>query len=327
MIDIRIEEIEKKLCELLQADKNNWTSIYRLMEEVNTNQLWQTNYHSFTAWVRNLSQLNNIHESLLWKRKKAGAIYAEYEKRAKEQGKDVPTMERLSVSPDNFELIEKIAQSNTQVKDQLIDKLLNNEIQRKDLKNAWNTVKMEKEAHNQKATKANSYDKFKKNKEENTINENNIKAIDIILSLKYPEWLETNFTITHNSKKEKRIYKQLTEFPVYTGTTRHSRRIDLLTIENITCEHNYELNLHGIEIKVNKSDLLTDEKMGEYQDYCDYFWVAVPKDLAEYAKDIILPEWGIIAIEDKKGQIYKVAKKNKAIFKKESLTMALLKVL
>ena len=48
----------------------------------------------------------------------------------------------------------------------------------------------------------------------------------------------------------------IAEFPVFSGTSQKSRRIDLLGIENITKDHHekYELNLHGVEIKVSKSD-------------------------------------------------------------------------
>lgn len=303
--------------------------IYELLKEVEEENLWLNAHHSFTAWVRYLAKSNNIHESILWKRKKQGKIYEEYEKRALEQNRIVPRMKDLQVSPDNFELIDKISQSNDRVKDDLIDKLLKNNIQRRDLKNAWNTVKAEKEKNNHKATKINAYDKLKINEETQQIHQSALQAFDIILALKTPNWLKNFFSITCNSKYDKRVYSQFTEFAVFTATSRHSRRIDVMIAENMTCKFNYELNLHGIEIKVSKNDLLRDEKMSEYTDYCDYFWLAIPEKLLEYAENVILKDWGIIIIkeEEKRAEIYKQAKRNEALFKQESLTTALLKLL
>jgi len=324
-----LEQIEKELSILLQVDKKNWVKIYELMKAVEAESLWANVHHSFTEWVRYLAVSNSIHESILWKRKKQGKIYEEYEKRAKQQDKSVPCMEDLKVSPDNFELIDKIAQSNEQIRDELMDKLLKNEIQRRDLKRAWDTVRTEKEAKNQKARKINAYDKLEINAETQQIHQSALKAVDIILALKTPLWLQNSFSVIGNSKNDKRVYSQFAEFAVYTGTSRHSRRIDVMIMENMTCEFNYELKLHGIEIKVSKNDLLKDEKMSEYTDYCDYFWLAIPEELLEYAQSVILDGWGIIIIKGKemKPEVYQGAKKQEALFRQESLTTALLKLL
>ncbi len=324
-----LKRIEKELSQLLQIDKKNWVKIYELMKAVKAQSLWANTYHSFTAWVRYLAKSNSTHESILWKRQKQGKIYEEYEKRALQQNRIVPRMENLKVSPDNFELIDKIAQSNEQIRDELMDKLLKNEIQRRDLKRAWDTVRTEKEAKNQKARKINAYDKLEINAETQQIHQSALKAVDIILALKTPLWLQNSFSTICNSKNDKRVYSPFAEFAVYTGTSRHSRRIDIMIMENMTCEFNYELKLHGIEIKVSKNDLLKDEKMSEYTDYCDYFWLAIPEELLEYAQNVTLDGWGIIIIkgEEMKPEVYQNAKRQNAIFRQESLTTALLKLL
>lgn len=326
---MELKEIEQELGKILQTDRQNWVTIYDLMCQVEQGKLWQGVHHSFTAWVRFLANTNHVHESLLWKRKKEGEIYKEYESRAKQKNKIVPKMQDLKVSPDNLELIDKIAQSNDSVKDNLIDKLLNNDIKRRDLKNAWQTVREQKQAKNQKAVKVNSHDKIKQTSKAKQVYQTTLKAIDIVLALNNPDWLDSDFNITrYSSKYNKKVYSEFTEFAVYTGSSRYSRRIDVMIIENMTAATNYELNLHGIEIKVSKNDLLKDKKMGEYTEYCDYFWLAIPESLLEEAKEIILPNWGIIIVkETQQAKIYQVAKKNDAIFKKESLTTALLKVL
>lgn len=67
---------------------------------------------------------SGVTESLIWKRKKAGKIYSDYQTRAKNKGIAVPRIEDVEVSPDNFELVEKISQGNTGIKDDLMEKVL-----------------------------------------------------------------------------------------------------------------------------------------------------------------------------------------------------------
>lgn len=66
--------------------------------------------------------------------KKAGAAYDEYVKRAEAKGVQVAPLEELNVSPDNINLVAKIAGSNNEVADDLIQKVANNELHRSDLK-------------------------------------------------------------------------------------------------------------------------------------------------------------------------------------------------
>jgi hypothetical protein len=42
--------------------------------------------------------------------------------------------------------------------------------------------------------------------------------------------------------------------------------------------------LIGVEVKVSKSDLMGDDKIADYLDYCHLFYVAVPVDLVNEAK-------------------------------------------
>lgn len=74
-------------------------------------------------------------------KKKAGEIYFDYQQRAKSRGVSVPNIEDVEVSPDNFELVEKISQGNSQIKDELMQQVLAKDIKRSDLLNTWATIK------------------------------------------------------------------------------------------------------------------------------------------------------------------------------------------
>lgn len=324
MIELQnILEIENELEDLLSADKKSWIRIYELMETVDNEKLYVGKFSSYTAWVNALATKAKVHVSLLWNRKKAGKVYAAYQKRAKENGRTVPAMEEVKVSADNFNLIEKIAGRNEKVADELIDKVLQGDMKRADLKNAWAMVKANREASGSKTARVNAYDK-----EEVITQQESITSADIVLALSSATWMDPEdiYLSTYSQGK----YKLVTEFAVQTGTTHHARRVDALVLENYTVkkEKNYNVNLHAIEIKVDKRDLLEDHKMQEYTDYADYFWIAIPEYLEEYAREIMLPEWGLLLLnEQKELQIAVKAKRHNAVFRKETIETALVKFL
>lgn len=236
----------------------------------------------------------------------------------------MPSMNAVKVSADNFNLIEKIAGNNTDVADELIDKVLQGDMKRSDLKNAWQTVKADREASGKKSVRVNAYDK-----EGIDVKTETITAADIVLALSRPNWLKKNVD-TYTDRHIQSKYRVLTEFAVQTGTSHHARRIDGLVMENLTvaAEKAYNVHIHAVEIKVSKHDLLSDHKMQEYTDYADFFWIAVPVELKDDALSIMLPEWGLITIDEKKElHVIKKAELHDAIFRDQTVETALIKIL
>lgn len=286
MIDL--ENTEHELLALLNQDKNNWVQIYRLMDQVDKEKAYTATSKSFTQWVNTLADKAKVHVSLLWARKKAGAAYDEYVKRAEAKGVQVAPLEELNVSPDNINLVAKIAGSNNEVADDLIQKVANNELHRSDLKKAWANVKEERIRNGINPTRTSRHTEEV---------DKSISMTDTIrLALvNNKQWLTR--IIEGCSDEFSHLYKALTELAVRPGTSKSARRIDVAIIEDITnstIPGNHDITVHGIEIKISKGDLLKDTKMQEYADYCDYFWLAIPEELVDDAIDYVLDEWGIL---------------------------------
>lgn len=319
-----IDAIENELESILSSDKKSWVRIYELMDTVEREKLYSDQYSSYTKWVNALADKAKVHVSLLWNRKKAGRVYAAYEERAKERGRTVPSMNAIQVSADNFNLIEKIAGNNTDVADELIDKVLHGSMKRSDLKNAWQTVKADREASGKKIVRVNAYDN-----EDIDVKTETITAADIVLALSRRNWLINNVD-TYTDRYTVSKYRVLTEFAVQTGTSHYARRIDALILENRTVEAEkaYNVHIHAVEIKVSKHDLLSDHKMQEYTDYADFFWIAVPEELKADAESIMLNDWGLITIDDKKElHVINKAELHDAVFRDQTIETALIKIL
>lgn len=354
--------IEKELDQLISDDKKSWIKIYKLLETVETQRLYTTNYRSFTAWINSLSTKLKIHVSVLWSRKKAGKIYSEYLSRAHAAGRSVTTLDDTaapSIPPESINYIDKIAGSNTAVADDLMDKLLNGNLSRNQLKSAWETVKAGRAATGIKP-RVNAHDAYKDAVSDatSTNNEKQITAADIVLALTTSsEWLShigigtdastaspiiPNLTNHRSDRPDRHVtpkYRVMPEFAVRTGTSHFARRIDALVLENHTIEQlrdkNYELHLHAVEIKVDRHDLLGDHKMQEYCDFADFFWIAVPAVLEGDARSILAPGWGLLVITDdadskrfsRSVRVAEKAKMSSGVMRDQTLSTALIKLL
>lgn len=316
----KIDLIENQLAEMLANDKKSWVQIYRLMDQVDQEKLYAVKYKSYTAWVNHLAELTKVHVSLLWQRKKAGNYYKKYEERAEKLGRKVPKMESINVSPDSIALIEKIAAGNDDVADELMEKALGGGMSRDDLRAAWKSVKTEREAKNIKAVRTSRHDEESVKAPADDVA---VKAADIVLALNNYSWLPNKDYGEYIERK----YKIFTEFSVRTGSSRSARRLDVLAAESCTAKNPDEVILHGIEIKVSKHDLLDDKKMGEYTDFCDYFWLAIPAELQEYALSIMMDSWGLIVVRDGKAEAVKQARYNAGVMRDLTMASVILKLL
>lgn len=325
--------IEKELNVLVEKDRQNWSGFYLLLKRVEDNKLWEGHHNSFTAWIKHFANTNKVQESVLWNRKKAGEIYQNYYARKLQKQEKVADIQAVDIAQDSLILIEKIARKDPELLEELTDKAINKELKKKDLQEAYRIIKSKKDAEKELKAELNKKDisDDEKQRISDTIEDlksATITAIDIVDALKKSDWLEVKKQSRKSFKDfyEQDKYKVFTEFPAFVGTTRHSRRIDALICENLT-EERWKLNLHAVEIKVSKSDLINDHKYTEYADFTDFLWLAIPEELVEVAKETKLESCGILLIKDGKVQVIEQAQRLDAIRREECLSRLALKLL
>lgn len=336
-----LSDIEGQLVNVWQKEMKLWVQTYLLMKRVEDEKLYEAKGHrSFSAWVNALaSEIIHVQASLLWKRLKAGRAYSAHVLRVEGMGiKSKGTIEDVkqrdlvekkltetNLSPDSLVLIDKITNGNPEEADKLIEKAEAGELRNRDLKEAWQEVK---EAKAEKRMASASKGKTKQSNPSSSgsaadadadgeegrmpimdihASTSTVTAKTIVDALKDSLWMQKLYKYAEKQETphETPTFRLLTEFPVYPPETRQPRRIDALICENYSVDAHIhdEVVLHGIEIKVSKSDLVRDTKMGDYALYVDCMWVAVPDDdeIVKAARDYIADGWGLLVC---KGTIY-----------------------
>lgn len=330
-----IIEIEKQLVDLINLDKKNWTHFYILIRRIETERLWAEKFNSFTAWVKDFSIKTKTHESIIWSRKKAGEVYQNYINVQKKKGIQVAPLEEANIAQDTLVLLDKISSKAPSLGAELTEKALNKEIKKKDLQEAYKIIRDRSYVANEIDTeikeeinenlakeKIDSMEALEKAKHEA------VTATEILTTLYNTEWLNAKVERKYfKTSFEHDKYRVLSEFPVHTGSSKKSRRIDALICENISSNNSWDLNLHGIEIKTSKGDFLKDEKYTEYAEFVDYLWLAVPEELIEIVRQNKPECCGIITVIKKKAKIIERAKRLNSSRKIDTLNNLALKLL
>ena len=332
-----LQAIEQEIKNVVDIDKKNWVKFYILIKKVKEKDLWKAvEAKSFTQWVKNLSVKTKTHESIIWNRFRAGEVYSSYVDRKKTEGIEVLNIEELKVSPDSLVILDKINKHSPTLADSLVDKVMNNEIKRKDLVVAYKAIRPEKsDFRTKEQIQRVSCDEETKVDVEDE--QEKVTAATIITTLTQLKWLgrvtTTGFRGYRNRSDEGEHINQkskvFTEFKVYSGTSKKSRRIDLLAIENLTKDkfEKHEVNIHGIEIKVSKSDLINDKKYTEYAEFVDFIWLAIPLELVDYARETKFKQCGIIAVDKDNAVIVEQAERLEPNLRMQTLTTAILKMM
>lgn len=316
---MNIKEIEEELITLAKQDQKTWVSFYKLMKQVQEQELYKETAHTFTQWVKNFSVKCGLHESSLWNRLKAGRVYESYQKVQEQKGIQTKALDEIDVSVDSLVLLDKINKKSEEVASDLVDKVLNKELTRQDLRETYKALGGDQRPSVLKAKK-------EAGEEVEKPLEHLITAATIINSLSEVNWLEAEIKNDRFIPSEQRNkYRTFTEFSVQTGTSRKSRRIDLLAVENVSTSE-WGVNIHGIEIKVSKGDLIADTKYMEYSNSVDFLWLAIPVELIDIALETKADNIGIIIIgADSKAIIHTPATRLEPLARENTLINIILK--
>lgn len=310
---MNLRKIEHEIEEILSKDTHSWVRLYELIREVEYNKLWRNKYSSFTQWIKHLAYVAGVTESLIWKRKKAGEIYFDYQQRSAGRGVSVPNIEDVEVSPDNFELVEKISQGNNQIKDELMQQVLAKDIKRSDLLNTWSTIKTIQAKEGGGIVKKNRYSKI------DSSDEQIFTISDFSFALSNSSWLQN----TNNSyHKGKSVYKLVPNFSFYSSLLMRYITLDFLLLENVSSKYTQELNTHSIEIVLSDSNLnniILNPKT-------NYSWIIIPEDVLSLAYKILPEEIGLLKISsERKIQVVKPAEFNNKTSKLDILQAFIIK--
>lgn len=291
-----LEVIEQKLAPIVKKKDKSWIEVYRLLDIVEEEQLYSVSYKSYTAWLTDFAARTNVTVSLLWKKKKAGKFYDSYVDDRKYQNKSYIPIEQINMDPEVIVMIEKITAGNLSEAHKMIDRSMNGDITRRNLKTLWESEKKERAEKGVPVQRMNKYDKDAFTELSYAgYSAKSATNIDILSSLCNEKWMFSLYK--HN---ETRKYRLLTEFSIIKNRV----ETDYVIVENYTTRSQMGdlFNLHSVKIICEREDFLKKPDFRAYPEYMDYYWLAAPVVYMQEAKNYIknMENIGLILYDDEK---------------------------
>ena len=286
----RLAAAENGIKQALDEHKHLWVKMYAIMDDVRLNELWKARkkYHSWSAWVADLAGKFGVQKRQLDDAYAAGNFYNEARNLAP-AGVEIPPLDStpVAISPVTLRDLEKWSRSQTpEAAAAMLKKVATGDIKRKEMSQIWKNEKAAGRAIKFKSR--HDRDKNQElNQQQDSDDPNKITlTADIIKQILRtdPSWLprpavKAGYEILNYA--EKKHYAAFDEFRINVGKSRPDR-IDSVafnvyeTISESSGDDQYNLVVHGIEIKVSPYDLARDQKVTDYAPYCDFLWFCLP---------------------------------------------------
>ena len=159
-----------------------------------------------------------------------------------------------------------------------------------------------------------------------TAKENAGLAANIMFAIRESNWLQP----TGHDVSCDRIYHAFLSINANKKGSRNARQMYALVVENITVTTRNAVMLRGIDIKVNRQDLLGDTQTAGSAGDVDYYYIAVPEDseMIEMAESAVRPEWGIMAVDPSGNiKVIKEPSRLKLLHREDALSNIIIKLL
>lgn len=264
-----LQSIEQQLLPLVKQTGKAWVSVYKLLQIVETNELYTVSHKSYTAWINDFATKNNLTLSLLWKKKKAGKFYMNYANYYAKQNIVVPPLEKTNYDPEILVMVEKITAGNMIEAHQMLNKNNTGALTRYDLKIMWQSVKSERERQGLPIMRTNSHDEstFEELSYSN-YDKFQTKPMDIITALCRPSWL-----IAHKISAG-HYYR------CFSNIALGNLENEVIIIENCTgLKENKLFSIHSVKIIIDDDNVVPSEVM--YPNYADLYWIATSLNHAQ----------------------------------------------
>ena len=159
-----------------------------------------------------------------------------------------------------------------------------------------------------------------------TAKENAGLAANIMFAIRESNWLRP----TGQDVSCDRIYHALLNINANKKGSHNARQMYALVVENITVTACNAVMLRGIDIRVNRQDLLEDIQMSGSVGGVDYYYIAVPEEpeMIEAAESAVRPEWGIMTVDQSGNvKVIKEPARLKIIRREDALSNIIIKLL
>ncbi|MBD0402178.1 hypothetical protein [Flammeovirga sp. EKP202] len=322
----KLEQIELEFEILIQKDRRNWLRVAKLLDQIESQQLYKLRSRSFTEYVKGLAQKNRINISTLWRARSGAKLYLEI---LEMNHLDELDESIVKTTPEQLETFSKVRTiAPTKIVEDVKEKMLKGENMRHELRELWQIYRPLKGGKTERGRKkeepvvitdkksksqfvvpyqlkdtvrnenvqkntVDTYWQDLKKMEKYQLSSENLARANILNALRSEQWIARTLKVDFSSNHE-----HLVAFVIQ----QPSKVVDVITLTKP--EKNYKKRpvIIGSEIITDLSSFKSQkQKIFTKSLFCDYFYLAIPMNdeyiqkAEQFCKDSNL---GIICIGD-----------------------------
>ena len=326
-----LQTIEDQLQELILKDKRNWVRTAKLLFEIEHKELYKNTTKSYTKYIQQIAEKNDINISTLWRSKSSAALYMALAKIR--HINDLP--ENIKPTPEQLEAFGKVRTIAPEaIVSELQARMMRGENVRNELKAIWKTYAPLKQGKTERGRKlkvttqdlkettesAQAADQFlvpfspKETEinafvEENKyffvlidehkrlkykVDKDNMVAANLLNALRFKLWITETL-------QEKQIALMHAFTEVVIPKLAEKTTINLVAIVKQKAQNLQKPISFGVSVVVKIAELHNFEHYLENAQFFNYYYIAIPSDpeIIQKAVRIIHPSIGILTIVDK----------------------------
>lgn len=305
-----LDEATSRLVGLLADKTRGWAEIYSVIAHVEAEQLWRAEYTSVTKWLEALARTAGVQITYIWRLRKAGRFYSAYLERQAARGQLAPEISQVAMGDEMLADLDRISEGDAARADRYIELALSGDLTKSRVKEILRATTRRRRAARESARAERSAASGAEAAKAAQVARDEAAAADVLSAI-VPDAIYDpgDERLTRRLLRgERRVWEVMPEFPCGSATSDRVRRIDAMVITNVEgdgaagmagCPQD-QVTLHGVEIKVSRSDLLRDRKHLEYEPYCDYCWYGMPETLwhevSGCREEWLSDGWGVLVL-------------------------------
>ena len=324
-LDERIDVLTRKAAEKTR----NWVDIYELLNEIEKKRMWAPQYSSMTECIGELASRLGCSRQYLWRVKKAGRFYKQYEQYEEGHSRKPVEMRDLPVGDEILADLDRLSAGDAERASQYMQQVLDRQLTKSQIKGMVRAAAAVKRGvsrgevgyHREWARLESAAERrgtgndvaMPKGDEMDAFQRSQLVA-DMLAGLTIETFFNQDgqhnqslfpFVLRHRGL-ERRIFQVIPDFPFddLTHSENPPASAHLLVVTNIDCDYPQNVHMYAVDIRTTHEELrcMDSAEPSGIDAFVDGRCIAVPQELEQEAKARLPQGWGMLVWPSNSGK-------------------------
>lgn len=316
-LDERIDVLTRKAAEKTR----NWVDIYELLNEIEKKRMWAPQYSSMTECIGELASRLGCSRQYLWRVKKAGRFYKQYEQYEEGHSRKPVEMRDLPVGDEILADLDRLSAGDMERASQYMQQVLDRQLTKSQIKGMVRAAAAVKRGvsrgeagyHREWARSESAAERrgtgndvaMPKVDEMDAFQRSQLVA-DMLAGLTIETFFNQDgqhnqslfpFVLRHRGP-ERRIFQVIPDFPFddLTHSENPPASAHLLVVTNIDCDYPQDVHMYAVDIRTTHEELrcMDSAEPSGIDTFVDGHCIAIPQELEQEAKARLPQGWGML---------------------------------